>query len=90
MDGWERKLATRDTNRVVRPFEWGTDWLHSIGYPACPADANGDARARVGQFAAEAVAGSDRFYSYEPVRDYRPERRASDFHQPGPDPIPQQ
>ncbi len=70
MDGWERKLATRDTNRVVRPFEWGTDWLHSIGYPACPADANGDARARVGQFAAEAVAGSDRFYSYEPVRDY--------------------
>ena len=24
MDRWERKLATRDTNRVVRPFEWGT------------------------------------------------------------------
>src|ERR1035438_3505011 len=27
MDRWERKLATRDTNRVVRPFEWGTEWL---------------------------------------------------------------
>jgi hypothetical protein len=23
MDRWERKLATRDNNRVVRPFEWG-------------------------------------------------------------------
>ena len=36
MDQWERKLATRDTNRVVRPFEWGTDWLNSLGFPALP------------------------------------------------------
>ena len=32
MDRWERKLATRDTNRVVRPFEWGTDWLNSLEF----------------------------------------------------------
>ena len=43
MDRWERKLATRDTNRVVRPFDWGTDWLHSIGVSHCPPDANGNA-----------------------------------------------
>ena len=24
---WERRLASVDTNRVVRPFEWGLDWL---------------------------------------------------------------
>ena len=24
---WERRLATVDTNRVVRPFDWGLDWL---------------------------------------------------------------
>ncbi len=42
MDQWERKLATRDTNRVVRPFEWGTDWLNSLEFPGCPADANGN------------------------------------------------
>jgi len=71
MDRWERKLASRDSNRVVRPFEWGTDWLHSIGFPACPADANGDAPEWVDRFAAAAVAESDRFYSYEPVRDYQ-------------------
>ena len=27
MDRWETKLATRDTNRVVRPFDWGLEWL---------------------------------------------------------------
>lgn len=70
MDRWERKLATRDTNRVVRPFEWGADWLHSIGYPDCPADANGDAPEWVEQFTAQALADSDRFYSYEPASDY--------------------
>ena len=24
---WERRLASVDTNRVVRPFEWGLEWL---------------------------------------------------------------
>jgi dienelactone hydrolase len=24
---WERKLASAATNRIVRPFEWGTEWL---------------------------------------------------------------
>jgi dienelactone hydrolase len=71
MDKWERKLATHDTNRVVRPFEWGTDWLNRIGFPSIPADVNGNAAACLSQFVAEALADSDRFYAYEPVRDYR-------------------
>jgi hypothetical protein len=71
MDRWERKLATRDTNRVVRPFEWGADWLSSIGFPAIPADVNGDGPRRLSQFAEHALAASGRFYDYEPVRDYR-------------------
>src|ERR1043165_6952808 len=25
---WERKLARRDNNRVVRPFEWGLEFLN--------------------------------------------------------------
>src|ERR1043166_945591 len=71
MDRWERKLATRDTNRVVRPFDWGADWLHSIGFPACPPDPNGSSGTALDVFAAEAVSHSDRFFSYEPPRDYR-------------------
>jgi hypothetical protein len=69
MDRWERKLATRDTNRVVRPFEWGTEWLHTVGFPDCPADANGNARDAVSRFVAEALEDSERFYSYAPVGD---------------------
>jgi len=71
MDRWERKLATRDTNRVVRPFEWGTEWLNTVGFPDCPADANGSARDCVARFVAEALGDSDRFYAYAPVGDFR-------------------
>lgn len=27
MDRWEYKLATQDSNRKIRPFDWGADWL---------------------------------------------------------------
>ena len=65
IDRWERELATRDTNRVVRPFEWGLEWLEgaeSLG---------GDPAACVSRFVTEALNDSDRFYSYAPVGDYR-------------------
>ena len=26
IESWEYRLTTRDSNRVVRPFEWGLDW----------------------------------------------------------------
>jgi hypothetical protein len=71
MDGWERKLATRDTNRVVRPFDWGADWLGALEFPEFPAHANGNSREAVSSFVAEALADSNRYYSYEPVKDYR-------------------
>ena len=35
---WETALTTRDTNRIVRPVEWGFDWLqefaNSYGFSA--------------------------------------------------------
>ncbi|MGA1995543.1 MAG: alpha/beta hydrolase family protein [Bryobacteraceae bacterium] len=70
IDRWERKLATRDTNRVVRPFEWGTDWLNAIGFPAMAADP-GDPAAALDSFAAQARADSDRFYRYQTPSDFR-------------------
>lgn len=70
MARWERKLATRDTNRVVRPFEWGTDWLSGLGFPPCPAEVNGDAAECVGRFAVEAVRHSGRFFSYTKPGDF--------------------
>ena len=31
MVDWETRLTMRDTNRVVRPFEWGLEWTE--GWP---------------------------------------------------------
>src|SRR5665213_554061 len=30
MTSWETRLTTRDTNRVVRPLEWGFEWLEDF------------------------------------------------------------
>ena len=75
IDRWENELAFRDTNRVVRPFEWGEEWL--LGQSA-----NGDARHRLERHLSEAVADSDRFYSYETPRDYRLEGNHLTFTSP--------
>jgi hypothetical protein len=70
MDRWERKLATRDTNRVVRPFDWGTDWLNRIGHPPFPADANGYSATCLEDFVSSVLTDSDRFYSYATPSDF--------------------
>jgi hypothetical protein len=89
MDRWERKLAVRDTNRVARPFDWGTDWLAGIPFPGCAAETNGNAAACVARFVEQALADSDRFFSYEPVRDYRLEDGRLSFTSPVESPYPE-
>jgi len=64
IDRWENELASHDTNRVVRPFEWGEEWL--LGQLA-----NGDARQRLASHLDRAVADSDTFYSYRQPSDFR-------------------
>lgn len=62
---WERRLHARSTDRVVRPFEWGLDWLspngHTDGLPPDQVIAN---------WAAAAVADSDTFFETPPTADY--------------------
>ncbi len=64
INNWEYKLATRDTNRVVRPFEWGLEWLGAGG-------SNGDALGAVRHWAEDTLADSGRFFSYKRPGDYR-------------------
>ena len=89
MDRWERKLATRDTNRVVRPFEWGADWLRSVEYPSFPANPNGNSARYLDDFVEQALADSDRFYSYPVPRDYRLQDGRLTFTSPVPSPYPE-
>lgn len=59
----ERRHAARDTNRVVRPFEWGAEFVAE--------HLNGDdPREVVARASREAVRRSEEFYALPPIEDY--------------------
>jgi hypothetical protein len=83
MHAWETALTTRDENRIVRPLEWGFEWLHDF---IAAAGLHGIVE-RAGRNPAESeaamerlneaiVANSDAFYSYTRPTDFRLESRA--------------
>ena len=84
MYSWETELTTRDENRVVRPLEWGFEWLTpfltSYGLDgAIPAPGIEDdpvaaeaAMVRINQLLIE---HSDRYFGYERPTDFRLEER---------------
>jgi len=61
---WERRLASAATDRVARPFEWGSDWLRDQPVP------DGDPRAALQAWGEAATARSDAFYAVTPADDY--------------------
>jgi len=82
MVAWETALTTRDENRVVRPMEWGFDWLQDFVLSAGLDDLvrRADADPAQAESAMEAVnqaivRNSDAFFAYEPPRDFRLEER---------------
>ncbi|MFL6284375.1 MAG: alpha/beta hydrolase family protein [Pyrinomonadaceae bacterium] len=59
----ERRHAARDTNRVVRPFEWGAEFVAE--------HLNGDdPRVVIERASRETVRRSEEFYALAPVEDY--------------------
>jgi hypothetical protein len=86
MYDWETRLTTRDTNRVVRPFEWGVEWTQ--GWPGANV-ANGSNRAMPDasildpkqaqeagfhQLSERILLDSDAFFAYRTPSDFRLER----------------
>ncbi|MGC9158138.1 MAG: alpha/beta hydrolase family protein [Terracidiphilus sp.] len=81
---WETRLTTRDENRVVRPLEWGFEWIepflqeHGLEKAAPEAgDASDPVRAeaamvRINQLL---IRHSDRFFGYRRPTDFRLEER---------------
>jgi hypothetical protein len=62
---WERRLASVTTDRVVRPFEWGLEWIPSNGHPP------GAAPSRVmADWVAGVMADSAAFFTPPPTSDY--------------------
>jgi hypothetical protein len=75
---WELRLSTRDTNRIVRPFEWGLEFLPGNGTPP------EDPKSWLLQFAANAVEDCFAYHSYKPVKNYALEGTHLTFPSPMP------
>jgi hypothetical protein len=60
---WERRLAAVTKDRLVRPFEWGADWIA----PDAPADA---AAHTVEQWVDEVMRDTPSFFYAPPTADY--------------------
>jgi hypothetical protein len=62
---WERRLASVTKNRVVRPFEWGLDWIPANGNApdAAPHDV-------VRTWVSHVMSDTDTFFTPEPTSDY--------------------
>jgi len=71
MVSWETRLADRDTNRVVRPLEWGLEW--SREWPlviSCRPSSDPEREQLLVELNDAIVAQSDAFYSYETPGDF--------------------
>jgi hypothetical protein len=72
---WERRLADITKDRVVRPFEWGLDWIAlngSAGYAhEMPAASDvGEAPRLIGDWVSHVMADTDAFFTPPPTTDY--------------------
>lgn len=62
--GWERRLASVTTNRVVRPFEWGLEWLDLASH------AGAEPGSAMRAWAGDTARDSDRFFHVDPAPGY--------------------
>jgi dienelactone hydrolase len=61
---WERRLAAAAEHRVVRPFEWGLEWIDDL-------DVSHDGAVEgLAAWASRTVANSDAFFALAPSDDY--------------------
>src|SRR5579872_7347234 len=81
MYNWETRLTTLDSNRIVRPLEWGIDWTRNWRgvehlYPAnAAAMTDAQAEAHINKLNRQILADTDTFYSYDKPTDFRLEER---------------
>ena len=71
---WERRLASVTTDRVVRPFDWGLEWvpngLDPAGRSEDPRDDDRSPEELIGHWVARVMADTDAFFTPPPTSDY--------------------
>jgi hypothetical protein len=77
MYDWETRLTAVDTNRIVRPLEWGMEWTDA--WPCrdgiLPGQMPADPEEYLRLYNDRIIANSDEFFSYEKPADFRLEER---------------
>ncbi len=63
---WERRLAAVSKDRIVRPFEWGLEWLDEAGISS-----DAPAAETVDAWAAGVMQDSEAFYDVAPTDEYK-------------------
>ena len=85
MHTWETRLTTRDTNRVVRPFDWGVEWTR--GWPGLNGNGSEANRESLENFFHQLnrhiIVHSDEFFSYRTPTDFRIEQHPVKLHAAG-------
>jgi hypothetical protein len=86
---WETRLTTRDENRVVRPLEWGFEWiapfLRSHGFEAMVPDPETlrdpvKAEAAMVEINELLIRHGDKFFGYQRPADFRLEERHPELY----------
>jgi len=63
---WERRLASATTDRVVRPFDWGLDWIPPNGHREDVPEPG-----RLSEWVAGVMSDTDAFFTPPPTTAYR-------------------
>lgn len=70
MSRWEEKLCFRATNRVQRPFEWGTEWCAAWPLPGAGPSNGAGPESHFLKLSDAAVAHSERFFQHTTPTDF--------------------
>jgi hypothetical protein len=73
---WERRLASVTKDRVVRPFEWGLDWIAPNGH-----DRSAPPDQQLTAWVSAVMADTDAFFTPPPTSDYTLMPRTADGEQ---------
>jgi hypothetical protein len=72
--GWERRLASVTKDRLVRPFDWGLDWIHAdLANPEGPA---------IHKWVGDVMRDTSAFFDTPPTTDYDFDARTGELRFP--------
>jgi hypothetical protein len=74
---WERRLASVTTNRVVRDFDWGLDWIPSNGHRSGDSEAE-----QLQRWVDDIMQDSGLFFNTPATNDYRYDRATASLSFP--------